>query len=97
MQVKYMTTNHYVRREGNVIDFCEYRDRMQRVCAAEAVAGDSVTLARPQEEETWEEAFPPRYVKPRRRKHFGVSDFLEICASAGVLAMGLLVWVQFLF
>lgn len=92
MQVKYMTTNHYVRRNGNVIDFCEYRDRMQRVYAAEAAAGDSMTLAPVQEE-----ADPVHYVKPRRRKHFGLSDFLEICASVGVLAMGLLVWVQFLF
>lgn len=97
MQMKYVTTNSYVRREGNVIDFCEYRERMQGTCAVKAVAGDSVALPRPREEAAWEESAPIRYVKPSRRKHFGLGDLLEICASVGVLAMGLLVWAQFLF
>ena len=97
MQTKYITTNSYVQREGNIIDFCEYRSRMQGIHADGLAAGDSVGLTRGYTEEVTEERAPVRYVKPPRRKHFGLADVLEICASVGVLAAGVHVWAQFLF
>lgn len=97
MQTKYITTNSYVRRRGNVIDFCEYRSRMQGSRAEEIAAGDSVGLPRAYAEKRAEEWAPVRCAKPPRHRHFGLADLLEICASVGVLAAGVHVWVQFLF
>ena len=43
MKTLYFKTNQYVRREGNVIDFTEYRSRLQRSAAAPAAVGDDVS------------------------------------------------------
>ena len=43
MKTLYFETNQYVRRQGNVIDLNEYRERMQRAEHARNAVGDDVT------------------------------------------------------
>lgn len=101
MKTVYYTTDRFVRREGNVIDLCEYRERMQR----------AQTNLRPSavgETGTWEEpavptpVFVPHPAAQRReaptpkRRRFCLADLLELCASAGALVLVATVWVQFL-
>lgn len=100
MKTTYFKTDKFVRREGNVIDFTEYRTRMQRPATVPAAVGDDVSFHWETDESVWnsEEIVIPRTVRPRRtqRRRFGLADLLEACAAGGTLALIITVWVQFL-
>lgn len=102
MKTLYFKTNSFVRREGNVIDFTEYRTRMQRPATVPAAVGDDVTFQWEVDDSVWnsEEISIPRIRRPRRRdrQHLSISlaNLLELCAAAGTLALVVTVWVQFL-
>lgn len=100
MKTTYFKTDKFVRREGNVIDFTEYRTRMQRPATVPAAVGDDVSFHWETDESVWnsEEIVIPRIQRPRRghRRRFCLADLLEACAAAGTLALIITVWVQFL-
>ena len=99
MKTLYFKTNQYVRWEGNVIDFTEYRSRMQRPATVPAAVGDEVSFHWEVDDSVWN--CPDDYVptaRPRRRARprISLADVLEVCAAAGTLALVVTVWVQFL-
>lgn len=53
MKTLYFETNQYVRRQGNVIDLNEYRERMQRAEHARNAVGDDVTYHWETDESVW--------------------------------------------
>ena len=53
MKTLYFETNQYVRRQGNVIDLNEYRERMQRAERAQNAVGDDVTYHWETDESVW--------------------------------------------
>lgn len=53
MKTLYFETNQYVRRQGNVIDLNEYRERMQRTEHARNAVGDDVTYHWETDESVW--------------------------------------------
>lgn len=108
MKTLYFETNQYVRRNGNIIDLNEYRDRMQR--AARPAAGDEVTYHWETDESVWhyeEHKRKPAKSRqtvsrsaPRRKEQRSVrrlTDRLELCAAIAMLGLVLTVWLQFLF
>lgn len=100
MKTLYFKTNQYVRREGNVIDFTEYRSRLQRTAAAPAAVGDDVSYHWETDESIWHYEEPKKQVRParRRRARFRLSlpDLLELCTAGATLALVITVWLQFL-
>lgn len=109
MKTLYFHTNQYVRREGNVIDFTEYRERLQRSAAtanaAPAAVGDPVSYHWEIDESIWHDAEPkaqprrsPRRGKLRDRLRLELSlpDVLELCCTAATLGLVITVWVLFL-
>ena len=90
MKTVFLTTDRFVRREGNVIDLCEYRDRLQR---SGAVLREEAALPVP----TFVTAETPRRAEvPRKRRRIGLADLAELCASVGALVLVLTVWLQLL-
>ena len=110
MKTLYFETNQYVRRQGNVIDLNEYRERMQRAEHARNAVGDDVTYH-------WEErrrapAKPKANAKTKtrarrlahgaaQRRRVGraersLADWVELCAALATLGLVLTVWLQFL-
>ena len=110
MKTLYFHTNQYVRRQGNVIDFTEYRNRLQRSAvaanAAPAAVGDPVSYH-------WEvDEFlplpplvaahhekghqPRRQRRGRSRLELSLADVLELCITAATLGLVITVWVMFL-
>lgn len=67
MKTLYFETNQYVRRQGNVIDLNEYRERMQRAAAPKNAVGDDVTYQWQTDESVWhyEERRAPQRTKAR--------------------------------
>lgn len=53
MKTLYFETNQYVRRQGNVIDLNEYRERIQRAEHARNAVGDDVTYHWETDESVW--------------------------------------------
>lgn len=100
MKTLYFKTNNFVRRDGNVIDFTEYRSRMQRPATVPAAVGDDVTFQWEVDDSVWnsEEVSIIHTNRPRRttRSRLSLADLLEICAAGGTLALVITVWVQFL-
>lgn len=100
MKTTYFTTDKFVRREGNVIDFTEYRNRMQRPATVPAAVGDDVSFHWEVDESVWnsEEITITHTDRPRRnhRRRLCLADILEACAAGGTLALIITVWVQFL-
>lgn len=100
MKTLYFETNQYVRREGNVIDFTEYRNRLQRSAATPAAVGDDVSYHWEVDESIWHDEEPRKQVRParRRRIRFNLSlpDVLELCTAGATLALVITVWLQFL-
>lgn len=66
MKTLYFETNQYVRRQGNVIDLNEYRERMQRAAAPKNAVGDDVTYHWETDESVWHED-ARRSGKPRAK------------------------------
>lgn len=101
MKTLYFQTNQYVRREGNVIDFTEYRSRLQRSAAAPAAVGDDVSYHWETDESIWHYEEPkPQPRAPRRRRirlNLSLADVLELCTAGATLALVITVWIQFLF
>lgn len=100
-------TNHFVRREGNVIDLCEYRARMEREeqsrlqARARAVGEDTAGFQWQVDESVWHDEAPEEpqsgmetAQKPRRRHT--LADLLEVCASGAALLLALTIWIQLL-
>ena len=84
MQTIYYTTNSFIRREGNVIDFSDYRRRMEQanICKAEEAAPPCPV----------HEIFPgaremlsPEQKRQRRRVRQAWT--LDICASLSIVIM----------
>ena len=100
MKTMYFKTDKFVRRDGNVIDFTEYRTRMQRPATVPAAVGDDVSFHWEVDDSVWnsEEISIPRVNRPRRerRRRVCLADILEACAAAGTLGLIVTVWVQFL-
>lgn len=101
MKTMYYKTNSFVRREGNVIDFTEYRSRVQRQVPATvpAAVGDDCSFHWEVDDSVWhyEEPRPVRRARRHTRSRFGLADLLEIAAAGGTLALVITVWAQFLF
>lgn len=102
MKTLYFKTNRYVRREGNVIDFTEYRSRLQRAASTQAV-GDSVSFHWETDDSVWhcdeaeeERRSPTVPAHGRVRRRYALADLLELCAAAGTLLLVVTVWIQFL-
>ncbi len=53
MKTLYFNTNHFVRREGNVIDFTEYRNRLQQAKAVPAAVGNEVSYQWETDDSVW--------------------------------------------
>ena len=66
MKTLYFETNQYVRRQGNVIDLNEYRERMQRAAAPKNAVGDDVTYQWQTDESVWH--YEERRSIPSRKK-----------------------------
>lgn len=98
MKTLYFKTNSFVRRDGNVIDFTEYRSRIQRPATVPAAVGDEVSFHWEVDDSVWhaEEEYFPAPSRRRRRRRFCLADILEVCAAAGTLGLVITVWVQFL-
>ena len=100
MKTLYFKTNQYVRREGNVIDFTEYRSRLQRSAAAPAAVGDDVSYHWDTDESIWHYEEPKKQVRPARRRklrfNLSLPDVLELCTAGATLALVITVWLQFL-
>lgn len=101
MKTLYFKTNQYVRRQGNVIDFTEYRDRLQRSAAAPAAVGDNVSYHWEVDESIWHYEEPKKQPRPARRRKFrlnlSLADLVELCTAGATLALVITVWIQFLF
>ena len=104
MKTLYFHTNQYVRRQGNVIDFTEYRNRLQRSAvaanAAPAAVGDPVSYHWEVDESVWHEEElkpqPRRQRRGRSRLELSLADVLELCITAATLGLVITVWVMFL-
>lgn len=104
MKTLYFQTNQYVRRQGNVIDFTEYRDRLQRSAAAAnsagAAVGDPVSYHWEVDESVWHDEEPRpqprRHRRGRLRLELSLADLLELCVSAATLGLVITVWLVFL-
>lgn len=101
MKTLYYTTNQFVRREGNVIDFTEYRNRMQRAAVTQPAVGDDVSFHWETDDSVWhyeEKKKPAPQTRPTEpKRQYSLADVLEICAAGGTLALVITVWLQFLF
>ncbi len=103
MKTLYFQTDQYVRRQGNVIDFTEYRDRLQRSAAANsagAAVDDPVSYHWEVDESVWHdvepEPRPRRHRRSRLRLELSLADLLELCVSAATLGLVITVWLTFL-
>lgn len=104
MKTLYFHTNQYVRRQGNIIDFTEYRNRLQRSAvaanAAPAAVGDPVSYHWEVDESVWHEEEPKpqprRQRRSRLRLELSLADVLELCITAATLGLVITVWVMFL-
>ena len=72
MKTLYFETNQYVRRQGNVIDLNEYRERMQRAEHARNAVGDDVTYHWETDESVWH--YEERRRAPAKPKARGSRD-----------------------
>ena len=111
MKTLYFETNQYVRRQGNVIDLNEYRERMQRAEHARYhwETDESVWHY---EERRRAPAKPKANAKTKtrarrlahgaaQRRRVGraersLADWVELCAALATLGLVLTVWLQFL-
>ena len=102
MKTVYFTTDRFVRREGNVIDLNEYRERMQRAAEEPCAVNGSMPRWVHDAPEWLSEVTPLRAESDRRaeakrrRPSFQFGDLLEMAASAGALVLVATVWLQFL-
>ena len=100
MKTLYFKTNQYVRREGNVIDFTEYRSRLQRSAAAPAAVGDDVSYHWETDESIWHYEEPKEQPRPARHRRvrirLSLPDLLELGTAGATLALVVTVWLQFL-
>ena len=84
MQTVYYTTANYIRHTGNVVNLEEYRRRLERVAA-------------PVMESSFEAAKMRASSRVRRVSRGGCPGlFLDFCASTAIVAMTLVVVIQFL-
>lgn len=100
MKTLYFKTNSYVRRDGNVIDFTEYRSRVQRPATVPAAVGEEVSFHWEVDDSVWhaeETTTAAAPIRRHRRRRYCLADVLEVCAAAGTLALVITVWMQFLF
>lgn len=75
MKTLYFKTNHFVRRDGNVIDFTEYRNRVQNAKAVPAAVGDEVSYQWETDDSVWHSAEPaPKAVRASRVQRSSVVD-----------------------
>lgn len=77
MKTLYFKTNHFVHRDGNVIDFTEYRNRMQHAKAVPAAVGDEVSYQWETDDSVWHsKESAPKAVRAKRVQHSSVADKL---------------------
>lgn len=79
MKTLYFKTNHFVHRDGNVIDFTEYRNRLQNAKAVPAAVGDEVSYQWQTDDSVWNSAEPaPKAVRGSRVQRNSAVDKLHL-------------------
>lgn len=77
MKTHYFKTDHFVRRDGNVIDFTEYRNRMQRAKAVPAAVGDPVSYQWETDDSVWHGTEPQtKVVRSKKEQRSSWADKL---------------------
>lgn len=79
MKTLYFNTDHFVHRDGNVIDFTEYRNRLQNAKAVPAAVGDEVSYQWQTDDSVWNSVEPaPKAVRSSHVQRSSAVDKLHL-------------------
>lgn len=96
MQTVYAATENFVRREGNVIDFAEYRSRMVPEERPVPELEEKWALLEWDPDEWAQEDGPSSRTRRHARRGWTLTGLLDVCATAALAVSALVVTGQLL-
>ena len=94
MQTVYFTTRNFVRREGTVVDFEDYRRRMSKAADAPSTCVSAIPSAAVPALPSHEE--PEASARRSREIYFPLKRLPDLCATLAIVVMAITVVVRFL-